>query len=268
MGTSINFNKDLGTKTGTNISLPTGSSFENLYSFPFDGNNDFIDCGNDSSLQFTGTMTASAWVKTTETGSFEMVLGKDAISPATSRSFMLYRSTNYARFLVFPTSGGNSLVTSTSVINDGNWHHMVGVNDGTDLKIYVDGVLEAVNSGGGGSTLGGTTGELNIGRRPSAPAHRGYWTGNIDEVSLWNTALTDGGVSVGQTAGGQIAQIYNSGAPSDLSALNPISWWRMGDAANYASSTWTLTDQGSAGNDATSTTIPNTAGIPSTDVPT
>ena len=49
-----------------------------------------------------------------------------------------------------------------------------------------------------------------------------------------------------------ITIIYNSGVPNDLSSLNPLSWWRMGDEANFTGGVWTLTDQGSGGNDGTS----------------
>ena len=95
-----------------------------------------------------------------------------------------------------------------------------------------------------------------------------FFQGNIDEVSLFNTALTDGGVSVGQPAGGQIAQVYNSGVPNDISSFNPISWWRMGEEANYTGRNWDLIDQGSGGNNGFSDTLPAPPAQPSTDVPT
>ena len=83
----------------------------------------------------------------------------------------------------------------------------------------------------------------------------------FDEVAIFNTALSDGGgLSIGDTAGGDIATLYNSGTPGDLSSFNPTSWWRMGD--NNSSGT-TITDQGSEGNDGTLVNGPTF----STDVP-
>ena len=39
-------------------------------------------------------------------------------------------------------SGGNTdLAVSTTDINDGTWHHVAGTFDGTNLRIYVDGIL-------------------------------------------------------------------------------------------------------------------------------
>ena len=221
-------------------------SFANTKSILLDGVDDYVDCGNPASLQFTGAMTASVWIKTTDSSSAEFIIGKDSISTNT-RSFLLYRSGNNARFLIF-VSGGNQLVTGTSTINDGNWHHVMGVNTGTDLKIYVDGVLENTNAGGGGTMLGGTSGAFNIGRRATAPAQRGHFTGNIDEVAVWNTDQSS-----------NIATIYNSGSPADLASLSPVSWWRCGDGDTAP----TLTDNGSGGNNGTM----NNFSTFSTDVP-
>ena len=41
----------------------------------------------------------------------------------------------------------------------------------------------------------------------------------------------------------------------------------MGEAANYSGGQWILTDQGSGGNNGTSSTIPAPPAQPSTDVP-
>ena len=72
-----------------------------------------------------------------------------------------------------------------------------------------------------------TTGTLNsvsdtiyIGADP-AGANAGQ--GNIDEVALWNTALSPT----------DVAAVYNSGSPTDLTSLSPIFWTRNGDDATY-----------------------------------
>jgi len=67
-----------------------GSSFASTNSFTFDGSTDYIDCGNPSSLQITNTITLSAWIKTTDTSSYEIIIGKDSVGTGT-RSFLLYR---------------------------------------------------------------------------------------------------------------------------------------------------------------------------------
>jgi hypothetical protein len=61
-----------------------------------------------------------------------------------------------------------------------------------------------------------------------------YLPAKIDEVAVWDEVLSDGGVSVGSTATGDIATLYNSGSPSStiLIGSGPAGWWRMGDGTN------------------------------------
>jgi hypothetical protein len=64
-----------------------------------------------------------------------------------------------------------------------------------------------------------------------------WYTGNLDEVSIWNKTLSPA----------EVANIYNSGSPADLAqhsaAANLVGWWRMGDGDTYP----TLLDHGTGG---------------------
>ena len=154
-------------------------------------------------------------------------------------------------FIGLPGSGNpTSEVVSTTNTADGNWHHALGVNDGTDLKIYIDGVLEATNSNGGGTMKNGSS-NFNIGRRQGLANgnHRNYFNGRIDEVAVWNSD---------QSA--NINSIYSATGPQDLSSLSPVSWWRCGDGDTSP----TLTDNGSESNNGTMENFTTF----STDVPT
>jgi alkaline phosphatase len=42
--------------------------------------------------------------------------------------------------------------------------------------------------------------------------------GLIDEVAIWDSDQSS-----------NLSTIYNSRVPADLSALSPLSWWRMGE---------------------------------------
>ena len=110
---------------------------------------------------------------------------------------------------------------------------MMFVNDGTDLKIYLDGQLEATGAGQGGTLYDGNR-SLKLGKLTNTSS-TGRLKGNLDEVAIFSTAL---GLSDAES-------IYNSGEPSDLNSLNPVSWWRFeGTGA-------TATDSGTGGNDGT-----------------
>lgn len=208
-------------------------SFSNTKSILLDGIDDFVTMGNPASLQITGNMSISTWINTTDSSSYEIIVGKDGILSGT-RSYFLFRSGSNAKFLIF--RGGSAFsVTGTSTINDGNWHHIVGVNDGTNLKIYVDGALETTTTSGGSIDNGNNP--FYIGRRGGTSANQGHFSGLIDETSIFNAELS----------ASDVTSIYNSGVPNDISSLSPLSWWRFEGTGT------TATDSGSGGNNGTLT---------------
>ena len=219
-------------------STPTPSTFSNTLSTTFDGIDAFVDCGNDSSLQMSGKFSISIWLK------YSAAFTGYAFSGCGNK-YGIYMQSNLINLQHRNTSNVFKSVSSTSAFNDGNWHHVLGVNDGTNLLLYIDGVLNNSNALGGASIT--STLSARIG---SISTTSGWeFSGNIDEVAVWNSD---------QSA--NVSAIYNSGVPNDISSLSPLSWWRCGDEDTSP----TLTDNGSGGNDGTMTNFTTF----STDVPT
>ena len=238
-----------------------GSSFENTNSFIFDGIDDFVDMGDVLNFERTDAFSISAWIKRGGTGVNDTIVSKME-SSGNFRGYLVYiSSTNVVKFVLrnVNMSSNRLFVDSTSTITDTDWHHILVTYNGSSnvsgVKIYIDGVSDTLTTAG---TLNATTlnsSSFNIGSRNSNTL---FATATIDEVSIFNTELT----------ASDVTSIYGTGVPNDISSLNPLSWWRMGEEATYAGGEWTLTDQGSGGNDGTSDTLPAPPAQPSTDVPT
>ena len=130
--------------------LPISPNSYSQNSFVFDGIDENFDIGNPASLQITGNITLSAWIKTSNNSQIQTIIGKDGVSTGTRSYLLNLATTGEARFFVFK-SGSNTSVFSTTQINDGLWHHVLCVNDGADLKMYIDGTLENTTIGGDGS---------------------------------------------------------------------------------------------------------------------
>ena len=211
--------------------IPAIGSFSNLYSADFDGVDDYIDCGNDSSLQPTGEFSVSCWFKT------DVVDGTDTLCIWGKVYFRLQLEGTTGRLILsVHRSAGQATYTWTpddgTSYYDGNWHHVVATFKAVEFtdqyKIYVDGALVVANSGYR-SNVFASTNTFDIGRHF---VQSQFMNGNIDEVAFWKTKLTLSDVQ----------SIYNSGVPNDISDLNPISWWRLEQ---------NTTDSGTGGNDGT-----------------
>ena len=205
------------------------------YSFNFDGQDDYINCGNNANLQPTTEISVSAWFKTSS-------LTRQTIA---SRTYYRLRLglTGELEWAVFD-SAATGVFAITSGVNyaDNQWHNVVCTHQTNGRsKIYVDGTLQ-VDIAGLTTNVFNTSIEFLIGRRNFSVTQ--FFVGNIDEVAVWTSELSAGTVTA----------IYNGGKPKDLSGLSPVSWWRMGEEATYDGTTsqFTIPDQGSGGNTGTS----------------
>ena len=129
------------------------------------------------------------------------------------------------------THGKNSFIKNCgSGYDDDNWHNIICIENSGVRSVYVDGV-NITSTGSSSSISVGTNND--IGNR----ARSRYFVGSIDEVAIFNSIV-------------DVASIYNSGVPNDLASLSPVGYWRS--ETSTFSTNWTVTDNGSGGNDGTS----------------
>ena len=89
---------------------------------------------------------------------------------------------------VISWQGGGGDISNTSIrIDDGQWHHFVGTSGVAEGRaLYIDGV-QAVSTGSVVPLIP-TNAPLAIGGNSEVPGRE--WAGEIDDVSIWNRALT------------------------------------------------------------------------------
>ena len=166
----------------TNVSLPPN--------FHFDGTDDFINCGNHSSLQITGELTVSIWFKTTSVAaSYGEFIAKDNSS---DRCWNMAKS-NSARNGFFTVRNGGSAFGAYSNasdydIGDGNWHNIIGVYlPSTYIRLYLDGTQLAEETTSIPSSIDNDSVPLSIGAR-STPSNEFF--GQISCAHIYNRALS------------------------------------------------------------------------------
>ena len=210
----------------------------NKYSLSFDGSNDYLSVTQNSAINISGDITLSAWINRTSTTNYNAILTKRQVGGSMNYQFTIDNSNGQVGL---GHSGGAWVYNTTTTLSTNTWYHVaVTVSSGT-AQFYINGVAEDSFTG---VTITATTQDLIIG----ATVSYNYFGGLIDEVSVFNSALS----------ASQITNIYNGGTPANLSSLNPVGWWRMGDdpkdSATSGGSVATITDSSGNGNDATQST--------------
>jgi len=152
----------------------------------FDGVNDYVDLGNNAAFDITEQITLSAWVNTNDTGNGQHnpYVGKGDQTYA-----IKHASSNTIEFFIFDAGWYTANVRVDNSFN-GEWHHVLGTYDGSELKTYVDGVLGATVAHQG--TIEVQTHNLTIAMN-SQETDR-FYDGVIDEVKIYNRALSRDGI--------------------------------------------------------------------------
>jgi len=206
--------------TSSTFQVSITAAYASTSSFSFDGVNDYFDLGNPTELQLTTNISISVWFKidSNPTNTYLNIITK-WISGDAAWSAYVTNSTGKLSFWISTNGSTQKQIHSSTNVNDNQWHHFVGTNDGVNNKIYIDGVLEDTGTSG---NIYNSTQNILIGKTNQ---NSFLFEGLIDEVSIWNTALTSDAVT----------EIYNSGAPNDLTNLTNASssnlkaWYKMGE---------------------------------------
>lgn len=164
--------------------------------FSFDGTGQYVAMPNSSTLDIFGTHAVAFWVK-------------PVANPASGKSFYLVNkwtggqedkrvtidSDGKVHYFLFGTSASAG-VTSATAVQTNVWTHVVATYDGANMKIYLNGVLDA-SVAASGDVLD-STGPLSLGYNPLRVSEglEEPFTGQLDEVGWYNQTLSASEVSL------------------------------------------------------------------------
>jgi len=163
---------------GTNYGATSGTGKINQ-ALSFDGTDDYVEILHSSSVDISGDkITLETWIKA-------------HALPADGERWVILNK-NHAYALQIADSGKvrvwlgpltTFVQTDNPEISTGVWYHLVGVYDGSSVKIYVNGTLKKEVTKSGDQASSGNS--ITIGAKPS----EGYFNGIIDEVKIYDRAL-------------------------------------------------------------------------------
>ena len=215
-------------RLGGNFLAPTAvtPAFTDEYSVVLDGTNDFIALA--SEITFSGPFTLSFWVNPSAKLYGTIAYGS---SGSYVDHYGTVGGTTYGDKILVRNMG--TINTADDTVETGVWRNILVVRDSSNVvKVYTQGVQS-----GSSSTF---SGDATINKFGGTGHSSTFFFGYLNDIAFWDSDQTS-----------NKAAIFNSGAPSSLSSLSPLHWWRMGD--NDGGAGTTITDQGSGGNDATLT---------------
>ena len=170
----------------------------------FDGIDDYIDCGNDSSLAIDNKFSVTAWINIradagtgdlpviTKEGSFQ--LRREPDSSGRKLAIYLYINANWV------------WVASATGLNVNEWYHIAATYDANggsgNLKIYLNGVLE--NSSSIQGSISVNNNPVYIGRRLDR-----YFSGIIDKVTIYDDVMSPDDIYASFAYGDERAPTYN-----------------------------------------------------------
>ena len=201
--------------------------------FTLEAGDGHIRVANHPSLRLTNAITVEAWINPNNVSGYGQIVDKwDALVGYEQRSFTTYLNPGGQIAWAICATGTDAIWTyiiSTNAAPVDTWTHIAATYDGTNLKIYLNGTMEAegyftnkifpgTNDFAIGAVVGGTLAGDFISPFP----------GSIDEPAIYNRALS----------ASEIQTIYNAGAAGKINpkcvtaSTNIVAWW-PGDGNGY-----------------------------------
>lgn len=230
--------------------VPTGSNaytlagdidylfiYGNTKSLELDGVDDWMNVGDIAELNSVTNYSISFWFK-------------ENVGAGNAYLFNAHQNIGGSYIEVYSTTfqfrpSNSQAAHNTTRPSNNAWHNAVVSFGSSTTKIYIDGVLKLSSSESNATTHASGGNSFRIGARLNGT---GDFDGYIDEFAIYSEALTDGSVSVGATAIGQVGDIYNgrsnggsggtAGTPGDLTSFQGSGngglahWWRFEDSPN------------------------------------
>ncbi|MBX7103178.1 MAG: M60 family metallopeptidase [Gemmataceae bacterium] len=179
--------------TGTVSNATWTAGVLNTGALQFNGSSSKITFGTGPSLSGTTDFSVSAWIKTSASTSGVIIQQRD--TNGFNGQYRLQVNANGSlQFMIYGNSAYQFDFNSTTTVNNGAWHLVTAVRQGTTGTIYIDGVPRGTATG----TVRSLAGSIGVGVGADIRDSNNYFNGTIDEVRIYDLALS--AARVGQLA--------------------------------------------------------------------
>ena len=158
----------------------------NNFSLSFDGQDDYVDLGQNL-LSGTGDFSISLWANSSSSSGDQILIQKRDANGFNGEYLLLFQSNGKIKIWTY-RNGYRWTVVSPETYNDGQWHHIVAVQDNfiNGGKLYVDGIEVGSSSNGVVNLMGPLRTFLGADMRD----YNRYLNGFLDNVMIYSDLLT------------------------------------------------------------------------------
>ena len=181
----------------------------------FNGTSDYVSVADNVSLRPQTAITISAWIKSTNISSEQLIFSGNP-----NYHLEIYQSKLTFQIVTYPQ--GNTVLSSNV------WYHIAVTYDEANVRFYVNGVSDGAPAMT--TQLGNAVVTNYIG---SWPGNTLRFSGSIDDVRIYNRALTASDVAALYQAGS-----HRTTSESGFSKMlfppidqSVVGWWKLNDAA-------------------------------------
>lgn len=231
-----NINGTLGANTNAGTDDPTWKTETDCKvngCLSFDGSNDYVTLVDDPLDMDMHDFTITTWINATNSPAQPFFIDKRRTWSQTTAGYTLLANTNgYIELRLADGVDGPYSFVGNSNILDNNWHHLAAIVNRSKsiVKLYVDGKLE------GSQTINSALDSLNnsnvvrLGTKDLSTTNA--LNGKIDEVKIYNFALSDEQIYLDYNAGkamtfGSVSEASEADDLADGAGDPPIAEWKF-----------------------------------------
>jgi hypothetical protein len=199
-------NGNNGTVNGATLTTDRNGNVNSSYNF--NGSNNYITVPRNN--LFTSGISISCWFNATAVTGVRDLITNWQSSPS-QRLINLYIEMGLLRTSI---QSLNQYYASSNTISTNNWYHVCSIFDGQFLKIYFNGILTVTTIVPQANLTTNQRPNWHIGAAENNSSIIEYFAGQIDDIGIWNRALTQC----------EITALYNSQLSNpQLNAGNDLS---------------------------------------------